>query len=214
MTSHKLDPYAELGVEAGASDQDIEKAYRRRARQTHPDNGGSGEDFLRVASAVALLRDPERRKKYDETGETEQPRKRTVEQDAQELLDQLVSALIDTDNLQDRCDVDMVDVMRRQIDAELDQMGKSLRVMERKKAMASKLAKKFIRKDKGVNILQRVAQDKVRAINKKIEECRRVIAVFRAGRKMLDGYSFEIDRPDQQTVLMNHLLNQRFRQNV
>lgn len=44
-----------LGLEPGASAADIRRAYLHRARETHPDKGGSSEEFLDVAKALELL---------------------------------------------------------------------------------------------------------------------------------------------------------------
>lgn len=63
-----LDPYVVLGVGRQASSEEIARAYRRAARLTHPDGGGSGpgsERFQAVSDAYEVLRDPGRRAGYD-----------------------------------------------------------------------------------------------------------------------------------------------------
>lgn len=69
----KKDYYQILGVARGASDKDIKKAYRRLARQLHPDvNPGdkSAESkFKEVNEAFEVLSDTEKRKKYDRFGD-------------------------------------------------------------------------------------------------------------------------------------------------
>lgn len=63
--------YDELGIAPTANDAEILAAGRARAKQTHPDAGGSPEAFDRVQKALQVLRDPTRRAKYDRTGDTE-----------------------------------------------------------------------------------------------------------------------------------------------
>lgn len=59
------DPYAVLGVRPNASAAEIRDAYRRRAKTSHPDAGGSADAFDRVTLAYDLLADPGRRFAYD-----------------------------------------------------------------------------------------------------------------------------------------------------
>jgi molecular chaperone DnaJ len=67
------DYYKILGVNRTATDKDIKAAYRRLARQYHPDvnpnNKASEEKFKEVNEAHEVLSDPEKRKKYDQYGD-------------------------------------------------------------------------------------------------------------------------------------------------
>jgi len=65
------DYYAVLGLERGATDEAIKKAYRRLARKYHPDvskEAGAEEKFKEVAEAYQTLKDPEKRSAYDQLG--------------------------------------------------------------------------------------------------------------------------------------------------
>ncbi|RLN13323.1 hypothetical protein C2845_PM09G24280 [Panicum miliaceum] len=59
--------YEVLGVGAGASRGEIKAAYRRLAREVHPDAGGCGGDegFIQLHAAYAALADPDQRARYD-----------------------------------------------------------------------------------------------------------------------------------------------------
>ena len=69
MAATRRDPYSVLGVDKKASAAEIKKAYRKLARQYHPDrNAGdkkAEERFKEISEANDLLSDPEKRAAYD-----------------------------------------------------------------------------------------------------------------------------------------------------
>ncbi len=64
----KRDYYEILGVSKGASPDEIKKAFRRLAVEYHPDRGGSEEKFKEINEAYEILKDSEKRKRYDQFG--------------------------------------------------------------------------------------------------------------------------------------------------
>ena len=68
--AHRDDYYRVLGVARDAGTPDIRRAYRRLARQHHPDRNSTPdgpERFRTLAEAYAVLNDPARRARYDHT---------------------------------------------------------------------------------------------------------------------------------------------------
>ncbi len=70
--AEKRDYYEVLGLQKGASDADIKKAYRKLAKQYHPDlnpdNPEAEEKFKEINEANQVLSDPDKRAKYDQFG--------------------------------------------------------------------------------------------------------------------------------------------------
>src|SRR5438093_5766946 len=71
MATTKRDLYEILGVARAANDEEIRRAFRRLARQYHPDvNGEDGAElrFKEINEAYEILSDPEKRQRYDAFG--------------------------------------------------------------------------------------------------------------------------------------------------
>jgi DnaJ-class molecular chaperone len=77
------DPYVTLGVKKDATQNEIQKAYRRLAKKLHPDlnpgNKAAEEKFKELSAAYDLLNDPDKRARFDrgeiDASGTERPRK-------------------------------------------------------------------------------------------------------------------------------------------
>ena len=72
MAEQKRDYYEVLGVERGADDATIKKAYRQLAKKYHPDMNPGDEEaekkFKEASEAYAVLSDPDKRRQYDQFG--------------------------------------------------------------------------------------------------------------------------------------------------
>src|SRR6185436_2085796 len=71
MATTERDPYQVLGVERGASEAEIKRAFRKLAQQWHPDvntEPEAQERFKEINEAYQVLSDPDRRQRYDTFG--------------------------------------------------------------------------------------------------------------------------------------------------
>ncbi|QBD79310.1 molecular chaperone DnaJ [Ktedonosporobacter rubrisoli] len=71
MAANKRDYYEVLGVSRNATDDDVKKAFRRLAKQYHPDTNkeqGAEARFIEINEAYEVLSDPQKRAAYDRYG--------------------------------------------------------------------------------------------------------------------------------------------------
>src|SRR5476651_1015540 len=64
----KRDYYEVLGVSKDASADEIKKSFRRAAVEHHPDRGGDEAKFKEINEAYEVLKDGDKRKRYDQFG--------------------------------------------------------------------------------------------------------------------------------------------------
>jgi DnaJ-class molecular chaperone len=67
------DPYQTLGIQKGASESEVKKAYRKLAMVNHPDKGGDPEQFKKIQGAYDILSDQDKRLNFDQFGNPEGP---------------------------------------------------------------------------------------------------------------------------------------------
>lgn len=63
-----MDHYSTLGIERNASQEEIKQAFRKLAREHHPDRGGDEAKFKQLNEAYTVLNDPQARAQYDFQG--------------------------------------------------------------------------------------------------------------------------------------------------
>jgi curved DNA-binding protein len=63
-----MDHYSTLGVDRNATPEDIKQAFRKLAREHHPDRGGDENKFKQLNEAYTILSDPETKARYDFQG--------------------------------------------------------------------------------------------------------------------------------------------------
>lgn len=139
--------YQVLGVEETATAEDIKAAWKRKAKTLHPDV--SQEDataFNRAKHAYDTLSDPERRQRYDETGDSREHRRVPNKERAMVLvlLTQIIEGIIFADGADDELEVtDVPTKVLENLEIIRLEYGERRRVLAKKMKRANTLMKRL-----------------------------------------------------------------------
>jgi curved DNA-binding protein CbpA len=184
--------YQILNVQPTASQEEIKKAYRRLAMKHHPDrNHGNKEastEMQDIQRAYDVLGDPERRKRYDETGATEDgpsPEKTAKEELAKLFISLANSQDADTFDFKKGASSGAKDIMRK-IESQIQDLRRNLKNTE-------KARKRLKRKTEGEPFLLQVLDAHARQTREKIAYNEQNMEVVGIMLKMLDDYEYEVE---------------------
>lgn len=184
-----MNHYEVLGVARDATPEQIKQAYRAASSKAHPDkDGGSTEAMAAVNLAYETLSDPERRKRYDETGQ---------DRPARSLQDDAVSALADM--FQEgiaKGVADLVAFCRGEVIARSmgcrEEMAKAQRFIVK---LTTQRGTVRVKKEGSPNLVHGLIDAHIAAQRKTIEGNERMIELGKAVEVLLDDYEFTGDVP-------------------
>lgn len=197
MTDETFDPYAELGLGRAAAEFQVKEAHRKAAKQHHPDKGGDRDKFERITKAALILRDPEKRRRYDETGEVDDgPSQASQDQMAViSLADQLLQGAIS------KVDPDHDDVIAMAMvlgDKSIAHNRQLLTQATGERDQLKRLAKRLKHRGEGSDFLTGVMRDKVAKAEQEMRGIEKSIKLHQDAMDLLDSYAWEADeRADQ-----------------
>ena len=184
--------YDTLGVKKDAKPDDIKRAYRRKAREVHPDKSNGNHDAMaELNNAFDVLSDPQRRLLYDSTGE-----------DRQRPIDEEVKSAI-LQAFHDGLARDVADVLshaKKLLEAKANQIkAERSKAAEAQKKLSKRRAK--IKVNAGENLFHLLIDQELNRIASGIAQCDRGLEVMTAALKLLDEYkSSEKPEAVMQTV--------------
>lgn len=198
-----MNHYETLGISPQATPEEVKQAFRRCARDAHPDrDGGSVERMQAVNRANEVLGDPERRAEYDRTGIDAEAM--PLEQEARNMLMQLFQAALDG------ATQDIVGDVR----AMLKEHARRLSLAKTEKCTRRERLIKYrdkVRVKSGENLYQGLVDSQVAMIEADLALMDRGLAVNLAAGVMVENYESVLDqsgpKPPQLTRLAFNLNN-------
>ncbi len=183
-------PYDTLGVDKDATPDEIKKAYRDKSKQHHPDKEGGDEDkFKEVSAAMAIIGHPEKRKRYDETGETKVD---SFETKFQQFIAGGLASMerIDEDKIEH---FDLMGMFKSAVRESKKGLISSRKNIESQIKKYSKAVKRIKRKDGNLdrNIIYHLMNSKVIALEKSLIKCNTEIEFVDKVAAVLNDYEFE-----------------------
>jgi curved DNA-binding protein CbpA len=183
------DPYDILGVGRDADEAAIRTAFRRLAKESHPDSGGDTDAFVLVQKAQDLLLDPVRRKVFDATGYDPEL---ADARDIQGLM--LIEKLVNDIVLDERepGSFDPLEKMRAMLQSEIRKARFHMREMESHGARVNRHLRR-LGHSAGTDVLGYMFRARMEAIAKAIHDSEKQVKAGERALEMLDIYSYEID---------------------
>lgn len=186
------DFYDTLGVARDATPDAIRAARKRRAKETHPDAGGSTEAFQEVEEAARVLLDPRLRLTYDQTGTVgDGPEKAAVQMARQAIFDAIM-----------RCpDVDHTDLVKVARLSQAERMDAQHRAKAEGLAAVRKLEKALKRmKARGArNLFGDMIQDEIAGVRSQIAAIDQHLAIMERAAEIIEEHVYIVDKPDVAT---------------
>ena len=183
------DPYDILGLRRDADDAAIRAAYRRLAKESHPDSGGDADSFVLAQKAQDLLLDPLRRKVFDATGYDPEL---ADARDIQGLM--LIEKLVNDIVLDERepGSFDPLEKMRATLINDILKARFHMREMEGHGARVSRHLSRLGR-GPGTDVLGYMLRARIEAIDKAVQDAGKQIQASERALEMLGEYRYEMD---------------------
>jgi curved DNA-binding protein CbpA len=181
--------YDTLGVPKTASRDDIKRAYRRKSKAAHPDRGGDHREMVAVNRAYDTLSDPDKRSRYDQTGEDGAPGKSRDDM-ARDAVMQVFAAMVEQASDYDN----VVDMVERMLKANLDKIKGDIATSAKRVTKLERSAKRL--KCKGGderNFLGLLLADQIAKGKVGIENAKMGVAVMERAREMLSDFTWKTD---------------------
>lgn len=197
--------YDTLGVTPDADADTIKKAFRKKAKETHPDHNPEAdpEAFKAVNEAYAVLSVPERRKDYDETGSSQE--KPAIEAEAQGFVLQALAQVLDTPH--GDCVTNATVILQGKFAEHRRNME---RVDQIEKDLLAKRAKATV-KDGQPNLIHMVIDQRLAPLPHVRAEAARITASYELAFEMLRKHDMPSEAVVSQTVFTYGDRNTPFR---
>lgn len=192
--------YEELEVPVDADEQQIKKAYREKVKKHHPDIPGISEQakkhFHRIALAHRILRDPEKREIYDETGGISDAPINKISL-ARDHLCQLLFEVIENNDLDMLKRKDILVIMSSMLNKKFSALESEVEDITAIIERLEDLAKRFSTTDDGPNFLRTAVEERARSLKVTLRNFKNTLDSLTLQKKLLKSFQFDKESLDR-----------------
>ncbi len=205
------DLYGALGVDRNADHGEIRKAYRKMAKKSHPDAGGSAEEFALVKLAHDVLMDANRRAHYDRTGEFKEKEPNNEQAQIMNLISRCLDMVLSAENQNGSMETvfyrDLVAMLKAKINELVKKSHAADAEMENGIKINERLAKKFRRKHKTEepNLMELLVTGRIRTFQDGIANQKHQRKIALRSLELLSDYDFESEKMSPEQMRQNGL---------
>lgn len=179
-------PYETLGVDPKATTDTAKKAFRAKAKKAHSDKGGDDATMRELNRAWAIVGNPTRRQRYDETDDTGE----RTDNEAEMALAQMFFTVM---NGRDP-DTNLVVAMRDELRANQLRFEQDKRTLHQQEARARKVLERIVFRGEGQNLLASAAQSAIDEITTRRAALTHALDVAKAMLVLLEAYSYTVEK--------------------
>lgn len=196
-----FNPYDVLDVAKTATPAEIKRAYRKRAKQAHPDKGGTSEEFTRLAHSQLILLDPARRAKFDSTGTIDPTEPDNALSRAVSILVGFLASVVQQHVVSGGVDptkVDLVEQARKAFKQNLDSFAKEMKKIERHAEKLAAVEKRLRtrKKSPGSDLLRQALLMQINTVRQPLHAIEMNAQGFGDALLLLDDFVFDVANPD------------------
>lgn len=195
--------YDDLGVAPDATAVEIKRAYRQAAKTAHPDAGGSREAMDKIAHAYEVLSDPERRARYDATGEEQRPVDPAAARKAHvlRLIGEIMSDAVETAS--DVKSFNIKNAARKAVGEKVKELEDLKRQRLAALERANLMMKRFVMKSGEEDLIGGALRAKCADIQTAVDQLDDAMMIFVHVGGILDGYEYTVDAQTMATMILN-----------
>ena len=183
--------YDDLAIKKDATSDQIKKAFRQKAKETHPDTGGNGDDFKTIVKAYSVLSDEEKRKRYDQGEDPDNiNQSNTHEQQVMSTVFNIFNAVVDQN-----VDVehnDIFDIVRQNLKINQQNFKNEKDRNQRNIDKYNKILKRIKKKHESMLFIQ-LLDDKIKGCNATIIQVEQQIKICEDALELIKGCEYKTD---------------------